>query len=108
MDEAIWGLYKSQRVFIVKTPIVGDKSKTKSNWYKARREILVPRTDQSRDRTDTSLSRVSNDVIRLSYASLMALTRHQLRNSRQMSEAQGQVQWRTEHLTVVVQAPAPR
>lgn len=64
MDEAIWGLYKRKRVFIVKTPIVGDKSKTKSNWYKARREILVPRTDQSRDRTDTGLSTVSNDVIR--------------------------------------------
>lgn len=64
MDEAIWGLYKSKTVFIVKTPIVGDKSKIKSNWYKARREILVSRTDQSRDRTDTGLSTVSNDVTR--------------------------------------------
>lgn len=64
VDEDIWGRYESKRIFIVRTPIEGDKSKTTSNWYKVRWEILAPRTDQSRDRTDIGLSRVSKGVIR--------------------------------------------
>lgn len=66
MQEGIWGMHKSEDVFIVKALVEGEKNKTKqktnSNRSKARVEIFAHIT--VKDRIVVALSRVSNDLIR--------------------------------------------